>query len=63
MHSARNVERANQSGFGRGGACSSSIAAFTRAVTASVSAIVSPSVAIGSPTRISKGWDLMWYVF
>lgn len=38
---------------------SSSIAVFTRADTASVSATVIPAVEITSPTRISNGWLLM----
>jgi hypothetical protein len=43
-----------------GADCSPSIAAFTFAETASVSCTVNPAVEIGSPTRISSGWHLMW---
>ena len=40
--------------------CRASIAAFTLDETASVSCTVNPAVEIGSPTRISSGWHLMW---
>src|ERR1035437_1730347 len=46
-----------------GAECRASIADFTLADTSSVSCTVNPAVEIGSPTRISSGWDLMWYVF
>jgi hypothetical protein len=36
------------------------MADFTLADTSSVSRTVNPAVEIGSPTRISSGWHLMW---
>src|ERR1017187_149795 len=44
----------------RGAECRASMADFTLADTSSVSRTVNPAVEIGSPTRISSGWHLMW---